>query len=539
MLVFLMVAIYFAGCIGGGERETSFGEKPRGQESGKGWIYGRIIEKANGSALSNASVVIDEAPYSAKVDSGGAYSIENIEPGWYTVRAMADGYKDEISYIEVKAGEGMEINLAQTAFYVYTHEYAKTGDLPTALFFSPHPDDGQISSGGAECDHVAKGDRVVEVFTGSGVTGSDFDAAKQAESLNREGEAKNATAAIGVDELVFMRFPNGGVKYNGTTFFNAVKYMIEKYHPYVIYTAEFSNTQYTHPDHTTTGITVFSVVESLNWSEKPTIRFYGTEAPFDWWEVNCNFYIDITQYIYTLDQAIAKHQSQTSSIYPALTIKKVSYLENGYRAGKPGSLCEGYREVKLAPGICKIYDFNGITKPSSTHVAWYKHVEDAPDDGPPTSGPEVSNSTEFTEDMYRAIWKLDDIEAETRAWVSKRVHNFKFVIDETPDQICELHVRWKGYAEPSMPSAYIWNFQSKAWELIGTINNDMEQYSPSDQDIEDFVEKTYTGNFSNYINESGCVYLSAINARTDVNGVPNDGNRIDTDYVRVRVTLKA
>lgn len=214
---------------------------------------------------------------------------------------------------------------------------------PTVLIISPHPDDGEIFVGGTICHHLSKGSRVVEVFITSGDAGRDPWGRSGAELARaREGEAKNATAIIGIDELIFLRFPDGNLEYNKTTF-DAIKSVIIKYRPYIIYTSEFVEPYYSHPDHINTGRIVYDVVGGLNWKEKPAIRFFDYMCKAD----ASNHYIDITPYLHLRRRALREYKSQANIIIEALTLLPVIYASNGLRAGMPGRLCEGFREAKF------------------------------------------------------------------------------------------------------------------------------------------------------------------------------------------------
>lgn len=386
------------------------------------------------------------------------------------------------------------------------------------LLISPHPDDGEIFAGGTMCDHLARGDRVIEVFVTSGGAGMDPQGRTSEELAGaREDEAGRATSVIGMSGIVFLRFPDGGVQCNETTL-DAIKDRIEEYHPYAIYTSEFVNPYYSHPDHVNTGKMVYDAVEALDWREKPIIRFFDyiprRNGP--------SSYTNIAPYIRTKMSAVMKHESQMGRIMAAVlpVLGGIDALL-AHRLG----LYEGFREVKLAPGQSRIYDFEGACNPSSTNMAWYKNTERAPDNNPPGSGPRVDDSVEFTARMYMAIQDSDNIRAETNAHLWKRLQNFRFVLEEDPSDISELYVRWEGYGTPAKPRMYIWNFGDGAWEDAGSLNGNGEG----------IIERTYTESLSDYVGEHGCLYLAVI-SQTDEK-IRND-NQIDTDYIKVRVNVR-
>ncbi|MDD5503562.1 MAG: hypothetical protein PHH26_08925, partial [Candidatus Thermoplasmatota archaeon] len=140
------------------------------------------------------------------------------------------------------------------------------------------------------------------------------------------------------------------------------------------------------------------------------------------------------------------------------------------------------------------------------------------------TGPVVEGAIEFTDPMYAAICKVDSAKAETMAQVRKRVQEFSFKVDESPSEISEVYFRWKGYGTPAAPSAYVWNFSSMSWEAAGAGGT-----------AEGIIEKSYSSGISNYFDGNGRFYLALISS-SDMN-IYGDKNQIDTDYVRLRVTL--
>jgi parallel beta-helix repeat protein len=69
----------------------------------KGSIRGRIIDKGSEAAIENANISVfsmdnTSMKFYSDSDSGGNYSLLNLEPGWYQIFATADGYNDSTVY---------------------------------------------------------------------------------------------------------------------------------------------------------------------------------------------------------------------------------------------------------------------------------------------------------------------------------------------------------------------------------------------------------------------------------------------------------
>jgi hypothetical protein len=169
-----------------------------------------------------------------------------------------------------------------------------------------------------------------------------------------------------------------------------------------------------------------------------------------------------------------------------------------------------------------IYDFNGITSPSSSHIASHKlRIMDL-NDRPPTSGPIINNQEEFNTENYHRIYENDESKVETTSSIGKQLHHFKFKINEEISEIKELSVRWFGHASNTHVNLYIWNFDDNSWELLG-VNRLTHEDAP--------ISKTIISSIPDYIDETdGCLYLVAITrAATFLK------QQLYTNYVQVKV----
>lgn len=169
-----------------------------------------------------------------------------------------------------------------------------------------------------------------------------------------------------------------------------------------------------------------------------------------------------------------------------------------------------------------IYDFDGITSPSSNHVASYKLTIRELNDRPPSTGPIVDGQAEFNSNDYAKIYATDDDKAESTSFLGKQLHHFKFKINEEVSEIKELSIRWLGHASNTHVNLYIWNFNDNSWELVG-VNRFTHRDAP--------ISKAFINSISHYIDETdGSLYLVAI-TRT----VSFFNQHLYTNYVQVKV----
>ena len=132
-------------------------------------------------------------------------------------------------------------------------------------------------------------------------------------------------------------------------------------------------------------------------------------------------------------------------------------------------------EIEEAPNIVTeeigdfltIYDFNGITPPSSTHIASYKlRIRDL-NDIPPKTGPIIDDLKEFITSDYTKIYNTDNERSDSSSSLGKQLHHFQFTINEDVSEIKSLHVRWLGHTSNTHVNLYIWNFKDENWEKVG------------------------------------------------------------------------
>jgi len=169
-----------------------------------------------------------------------------------------------------------------------------------------------------------------------------------------------------------------------------------------------------------------------------------------------------------------------------------------------------------------IYNFKGITFPSSNHMASYKLSIKDFNDRPPKTGPIIDDLKEFSTTDYIEIYNSDDNRADTSSSLGKQLHHFQFNIKENISEIKSLNVLWLGYASSIHTNFYIWNFKNNDWELVG-----INRFTSRDA----VISKTYINGISNYIdNTKGHLYLVAITRILTI-----FERQLFTNYVQVKV----
>ncbi|NGP87809.1 carboxypeptidase regulatory-like domain-containing protein [Fodinibius halophilus] len=78
------------------------------QEKANGKLYGKVVDKATGQALSGVEVTLQGADQKATTGDKGMYAFKSLEAGNYTVVIEADGYQKWEKEVNVTA-EGKQL----------------------------------------------------------------------------------------------------------------------------------------------------------------------------------------------------------------------------------------------------------------------------------------------------------------------------------------------------------------------------------------------------------------------------------------------
>lgn len=128
----------------------------------------------------------------------------------------------------------------------------------TVLLIAAHPDDPEFSSAGTIAKWVAAGVQVVYILVTSGDKGTpDKTMTNERLSSTREQEQLAAAREIGVEDVVFLRFPDGLVQPD-LRLRGEITRQIRRHRPYAILVHDpltlFYNNQFiNHPDHRAVG----------------------------------------------------------------------------------------------------------------------------------------------------------------------------------------------------------------------------------------------------------------------------------------------
>ena len=193
-----------------------------------------------------------------------------------------------------------------------------------AMVVTPHPDDAEIGCGGTVAQWIREGTRVVYVLCTNGDKGtSDPDMTSERLAEIREREQAEAAALIGVEEVIYLSYPDGGLE-DTSEFREHLVRAIRQHRPEVALCPDpHRTTFYLHRDHRICGQVTMDAVfpyarDRLHYPEHEQqglaphkvgeVLFWGTENPDE--------YIDVTDTIQAKIDALRKHDSQVGDNDP-------------------------------------------------------------------------------------------------------------------------------------------------------------------------------------------------------------------------------
>lgn len=190
-----------------------------------------------------------------------------------------------------------------------------------------HPDDPEFFSGGTFARWAAEGAEIIFVLATSGDKGSSDPEMTHAKLIEiREVEERNAATALGVKEVIFLRYPDGELQPT-LQLRRDITRLIRLKQPDIVVTCDptvfwSGTTSINHPDHRAIGTATLEAVfptarDRLNFIELERdeglpvhkvrqIYISGTQSP--------TTKVDITDYVETKIKALREHKSQIADM---------------------------------------------------------------------------------------------------------------------------------------------------------------------------------------------------------------------------------
>ena len=225
-------------------------------------------------------------------------------------------------------------------------------DYTTWMWVVAHPDDAEFSSAGTITKLAKEGKRVVIIQVTSGDRGTaDRSFTPETLAATREKEEEEAARRMGVDEVVFLREPDGHVMPDIPLREKIVR-LIRTYKPDVIVTHDPFRPYAMHPDHRAVGqVTHDSVyplardhlyfpdhlASGLEPHKTAEIWYFGSETP--------DVFFDITD---TFDNKIHALKAHASQVGTGDTLdERLRERSREVAKDQPYELAEAYKSVRM------------------------------------------------------------------------------------------------------------------------------------------------------------------------------------------------
>lgn len=225
-------------------------------------------------------------------------------------------------------------------------------DYQTYMWVVAHPDDLDFPSGGTVAKLVKEGKRVILIQVTSGDRGtSDRNFTPEVLGATREAEERESARRLGVEEVVFLREPDGAVVAD-IALREKITRMIRTYRPDVIVTHDPFRPYALHPDHRAVGTAAHDAVyptardhlyypdhlaSGLEPHKTAEIWYFGTDKP--------DIYIDITD---TFDDKINALKAHVTQVGEGTELaERMRGFSAETAKDQDFELAEGYKVVKM------------------------------------------------------------------------------------------------------------------------------------------------------------------------------------------------
>jgi len=221
------------------------------------------------------------------------------------------------------------------------------------MVVSPHPDDAEIGAGGTIASWVKQGREVFYVVCTNGDKGSsDPNMTSETLAKIRQQEQREAAKIVGVSEVIFLGYPDGGLE-DTPAFRGEIVRLIRKHRPDVVLTTDPYRKYWWHRDHRITGIVTMDAIfpyardhlsypehiaEGLTPHRVTEIYFWGSEEPDTFIDIGETFSIKLA--------ALSCHVSQIGQ-HAEILKERIEERDSkiGQNQGVP--VAEAFRRVEL------------------------------------------------------------------------------------------------------------------------------------------------------------------------------------------------
>ncbi len=230
-------------------------------------------------------------------------------------------------------------------------------DKKVVMVISAHPDDSEFAAAGTVAKWVKEGREVVYVICTNGDKGSsDPHMTSDRLAKIREQEQREAAKVLGVNEVVFLGHPDGGLE-DTPTFRGELVRLIRKYRPEIVMTSDPYRKYLWHQAHRIAGAVTLDAVfpyarDRLSYPEHEVegLKPHKVREVYLWGSEESETVVDISETFAVKVKALSCHVSQVGN-HAADWEKWVR--ERAERAGTIGQargipLAEAFHRIEIA-----------------------------------------------------------------------------------------------------------------------------------------------------------------------------------------------
>ena len=226
-----------------------------------------------------------------------------------------------------------------------------SSDKKNVLVVMAHPDDAELSSAGTILKGIEQGWQVRYIVCTTGDKGTkDISMSPFHLAETREEEQREAARTIGVTNITFLRYADGGLEQNAS-FRNEIALLIRKFQPEIIITHDPWRPYQMHPDHRAVGFaTVDAVVVARDHLFLPALlelelQAYAPLELYFTFPEKPDHVVDITDVMDKKLEALEKHKSQLEHI-PKWR-EGIKMMGSKLAEGKPFKYGESFKRLPL------------------------------------------------------------------------------------------------------------------------------------------------------------------------------------------------
>jgi LmbE family N-acetylglucosaminyl deacetylase len=228
----------------------------------------------------------------------------------------------------------------------------QTSDI---LVIAPHPDDAEFGAAGTIARWTQEGKKAVYVVCTSGEKGtSDRSVKPEQLAAVREKEQIAAAQVAGVQEVLFLRYPDQGLE-DTPAFRKEIVRLIRTYRPATIVTSDPYRRYIWHRDHRITGQAVLDAVfplarDHLSFPDllEEGLEPHKVQEVLLWASEDVNYRSDITRTFELKLSALRCHESQIKEFHVPDLAERLRQRCMEMAAGENFGLAEAFHQAKIS-----------------------------------------------------------------------------------------------------------------------------------------------------------------------------------------------